>query len=559
MTHPHRWTWLIALAVLLCAGCQVDLDEGAYDFACENDGDCSGIYECLPSDEYDTGICQLPGDADLDAGDTDGETDVSDTPDATDTSDTTAPDTTDTPDSTDTSDTADADDGGDTCTETNGGVEICDGLDNDCDGQVDEGIGFKARDIFAGRSHVCAVGENGGLFCWGNNIKGKAIPGAAPDREDNIRRPTEVPDLTITTPDDLKLALGEEHTCLVQEGTNLSCWGNSSDGRLGPSDNGTGQINSFGPTDIPGFSTSSDAFTSIEAGDAFTCARESDGAIFCWGKDGNYRMGDSDLTRDNTIPTRIEALEIDDTLSDTFALGHRHGCLVEGTSDALMFGGTTDIHCWGASLDGKTGDTTDDSHAPIEIEESDTLDVALEPIDIGVTALDLGGTFSCGFNSEELYCWGSNADGQLATDMQSIEQSEAPLRIELPDGSSAGVSVGLEGLATGFRHGCVLDQNDFAYCWGAGNTGQLGHGESGEDVVESTPQPVNGSRTIEKIVAGLDFTCAIAGDPNDSSPGQVFCWGLNDQHQLGLASQSSVPSSHDTPQPVACAIPDEGS
>ncbi|MFH1835804.1 MAG: glycoside hydrolase domain-containing protein [Methanobacteriota archaeon] len=59
---------------------------------------------------------------------------------------------------------------GTTCTPTNGGVETCDGLDNDCDGQVDEGgvcvVGLVAEYPFSGNANDVVGGYHGTLTDW---------------------------------------------------------------------------------------------------------------------------------------------------------------------------------------------------------------------------------------------------------------------------------------------------------------------------------------------------------------------------------------------------------
>ncbi|MCZ7682853.1 MAG: hypothetical protein M5U28_30260 [Sandaracinaceae bacterium] len=93
-------------------------------------------------------------------------------------------------------------------------------------------------------------------------------------------------------------------------------------------------------------------------------------------------------------------------------------------------------------------------------------------------------------------------------------------------------------IAAGDAHTCALDARGRAWCWGADDHGQLGAGEvRGESRV---PVPVAGDAEYRAISAGGEHTCAV------TLGGQVHCWGKNDRGQLGLSDLSD----HPAPEPI---------
>lgn len=79
-------------------------------------------------------------------------------------------------------------------------------------------------------------------------------------------------------------------------------------------------------------------------------------------------------------------------------------------------------------------------------------------------------------------------------------------------------------------HQCGIRNDGTLWCWGSHTYGQLGIGAptgSGHD--KGSPTQV-GTETTWKAIAGLadSHTCAVKDD------GSMWCWGRNNQHQLGL-------------------------
>jgi alpha-tubulin suppressor-like RCC1 family protein len=116
---------------------------------------------------------------------------------------------------------------------------------------------------------------------------------------------------------------------------------------------------------------------------------------------------------------------------------------------------------------------------------------------------------------------------------------------QLGDGSGADASGPVEVLelsdalsvTAGADHACGLRATGEVECWGRNDHGQLGdgvevhetceHGSLGSLDCSSLPVPVTGLDDVVALAAGGHHTCAARGD------GQILCWGLNDQGQLG--------------------------
>jgi alpha-tubulin suppressor-like RCC1 family protein len=100
-------------------------------------------------------------------------------------------------------------------------------------------------------------------------------------------------------------------------------------------------------------------------------------------------------------------------------------------------------------------------------------------------------------------------------------------------------------VALGATHTCAVQKNGSLYCWGTGDSGQLGIGITGSETCgltakcESSPVEITAlGKTVVQVEAGGAHTCALTRDG-------VYCWGENASGQVGdgtTASPKMAPS-----------------
>ena len=130
-----------------------------------------------------------------------------------------------------------------------------------------------------------------------------------------------------------------------------------------------------------------------------------------------------------------------------------------------------------------------------------------------------GGTFGCSLTTGDVYCWGTNNDGQTGQP-SFVSHSVAPVKV-------AGLYGQATAVAAGISHGCAVLVDTTVKCWGTG--GRLGYGGTA-----STNSPVStvGLAGVVSISAGDYHTCALVND------GNVWCWGENNSGSVGVATST---------------------
>lgn len=91
-------------------------------------------------------------------------------------------------------------------------------------------------------------------------------------------------------------------------------------------------------------------------------------------------------------------------------------------------------------------------------------------------------------------------------------------------------------LALAEHHGCALKAGGKVWCWGLQDYGRLGDGITSG--TRSSPQPITTLSDVVKITDANRSTCALKRD------GTVWCWGIGDFGQLGQGDTTwrSVPT-----------------
>jgi hypothetical protein len=136
-----------------------------------------------------------------------------------------------------------------------------------------------------------------------------------------------------------------------------------------------------------------------------------------------------------------------------------------------------------------------------------------------------------------LRCWGFGGNGRLGTgNSQSIGDNETPAAIapiDLGPGRTA------KAVSAGDNHTCAILDDATVRCWGLGDSGRLGYGNTqdlGDDETPASLGPVDlgPGRTAAAISAGGRHTCALLDD------GSIRCWGDAALGRLGYCNADDV-------------------
>lgn len=119
-----------------------------------------------------------------------------------------------------------------------------------------------------------------------------------------------------------------------------------------------------------------------------------------------------------------------------------------------------------------------------------------------------------------------------------------------PDGQSCIVDISAGGTTEGglnVGHTCVLKDDGAIFCWGDNSFGQLGVKLTGVSPVAQQVALPPGQRATALSVAEL-HTCAL------TAQGAVYCWGNNEEGQLGISTTPNVPAWSPTPLQVTSTL-----
>jgi alpha-tubulin suppressor-like RCC1 family protein len=397
---------------------------------------------------------------------------------------------------------------------------------------VDLGTGRTARSVVTGTSHTCALLDNATVKCWGNNGSGRLGYG---DTLTRYAPPTAALNLgsgrTATA-----IAAGAQHTCALLDDATVKCWGANGSGQLGYGDTQArgDQQNEMGNA-LPAVQLGAGrTVTAIAAGGATTCAILDDRSVACWGANSSGQLGYGDTQargdQQNEMGAQLPRVPLGaGRHAVAIDVGGSHVCAVLDDGSAK---------CWGENAAGQLGrgSTADIGDGPGEMGD------ALTPIQLGTNrtavSISAGAEHTCAvLDTGSAVCWGANADGQLGRGNTFVigdgpgEMGNALVAVPLGEGRT------VRAIALGQAHSCARLDDLTLKCWGRGGFGRLGTGST-ESLGDQLPEMLAlaaidlGDRP-RSIVNGPNHTCAILGN------GTLKCWGDGDDGRLGYGDTTS--------------------
>jgi alpha-tubulin suppressor-like RCC1 family protein len=311
----------------------------------------------------------------------------------------------------------------------------------------------------------CALLSTGRVWCWGRSttpiLADRRVVDDVDDDPDFGRIPSPVAALDSIDERVLQLVLGRRHACALLESRRVSCWGDNADGQLG-----------FGPSPLPAvrdFVPLRFNVSMLAAGQSHTCALSVAGDVFCWGSNDQYQLG----LANNTSPVPAAAINaslvpLPTDAYSAIASGARHTCAISRTTKTLR--------CWGSGAAGRLGYGGTLPVAGVADTSSVKNLTSLPPVPLNgtVAAVACGSQHTCVlFDAGTVQCFGANATGRLGYPTLS---EVGALPTTTPDKfRTVDLPLPVIAISAGDEHSCALVNNGSVYCWGAGNTGQLGY------------------------------------------------------------------------------------
>jgi alpha-tubulin suppressor-like RCC1 family protein len=295
------------------------------------------------------------------------------------------------------------------------------------------------RQVTAGARHSCALDDLGRVACFGDNDRGQLGVG---DRE-----PRSEPTF-VTLPSRAVLVTSDfTHTCAVLGDATLYCWGKNDEGELGqgdpfPGDQST-NADALVPVPVPG------SYRAVETGQGHTCAIRLDGTLWCWGRNTEHELGESDNIQ---IRSPIQVGIDDDWLGVEAGQSHTSG--LRQDLSAYSWGQNTGFEAGGGAPLGIGGATLVETPTLLDAPNQFTL---LRSDTFHACAVD---------RASSLFCWGRNAEGQLGLGDDVLR--DVPTLVES----------GVVAVAVGRFTTCAVTSAGNLACVGKNDVGQLGTGDT---------------------------------------------------------------------------------
>src|SRR3989339_317585 len=390
--------------------------------------------------------------------------------------------------------------------------------------------------ISAGSLHTCGIRANDSrVLCWGESDYGRLGDGSSGD---NLN-----PNVTTDTSPYTSINAGSDHTCGIrQNDSRVLCWGLGTSGQRG---DGQTLLNQFNPN----VTTDLSAYASISVGNLHACGiRVNDSRVLCWGS-GNYgQLGDGSNASHSVLNPNITT---DSSAYSSVSAGQYYTCGIRVNDSRVL--------CWGYGLYGRLGDgsTTDNLVPNVTTDSSpykkgfssgnETLVSILgnafinnyENWSLGCRAYDFI-SYSSWMNSSVMTILSNvamvsvkiNSTTNLSNEnikgycnATDIDGDDLIYQYQWYNGSTVYINGTLfkEGtISARDQHTCGIRANDSrVLCWGEAESGRLGDGQNGVDVLN--PNITTDSSAYSSISAGSLHTCGIRA--NDS---RVLCWGESD-------------------------------
>jgi alpha-tubulin suppressor-like RCC1 family protein len=372
-------------------------------------------------------------------------------------------------------------------------------------------------DVALGSQHTCLLDVAGGVRCWGGDPFGQLGDGTAV--RGNTASARHAYPLELGAPARAVVA-GAFHSCALLEGGDVRCWGSGNFGQLG-----LGRRENIGDDELPSVAAVlhfSAPVRQLAAGANHTCALLENGGVQCWGDNafGQLGLGTRANVGDDELATSVAPLPLPAPALDLTA-GQQHTCV-------LLADGS--VRCWGGNSFGQLGLARSGNVGDDELPSS----VGALELGGAAQALSGGARHTCALLVDgTARCWGDNAWGQLGYGhAQRIGDDETPATA-----GAVRLGLGVLELRAAESRTCARYVDGSVRCWGNDARGQLGYAGAlawrPELLPGALPALLLGG-PVERLFGQSQQLCAVGKD------GGLRCWGDNGNGQLGYAHRQNI-------------------